>query len=96
MPRDRYRTCAALRRVAEVSSTCSSAVVSNELSAPPLLIARATAAMDRLSGARTALSLFVIGPSALAVSGFGSCCILPPSLNELKASCRHENRMGDT
>jgi hypothetical protein len=49
-PGARYRTCSALRRASIVSSTVRRTVVSNELSAPPL-IASATAAIDTLSGA---------------------------------------------
>jgi hypothetical protein len=41
----------ALCRASTVSSTVRSTVVSNELRAPPPLIARATAAIDTLSGA---------------------------------------------
>src|SRR6266511_5254093 len=44
-----YWTCSALRSASIVSSTVSRTVVSNELSAPPPLIASATAAMDTLS-----------------------------------------------
>jgi hypothetical protein len=47
----RYWTCSALRRASIVSSTLRRTVVSNELSAPPPLIASATVAMDTLSGA---------------------------------------------
>ena len=47
----RYRTCFALRIASIVSSTVRRTVVSSELSAPPPLIAIATAAMDTLSGA---------------------------------------------
>src|SRR5437773_2538719 len=50
-PGARYRTCFALRRASIVSSTVRRTVVSIEVSAPPLLIASATAAMDTLSGA---------------------------------------------
>jgi hypothetical protein len=50
-PGARYWTCLALRRASIVSSTVRRTVVSNELSAPPPLIASATAAMDTLSGA---------------------------------------------
>ena len=46
-----YRTCSALRRASSVSSTVRRTVVSSELSAPPPLIASATAAIDTLSGA---------------------------------------------
>ncbi len=47
----RYLICSAFRNASSVSSTVRSTVVSNELSAPPPLIASATAAMDTLSGA---------------------------------------------
>src|SRR5918999_1304371 len=50
-PGARYWTCSALRRASIVSSTVRRTVVSNELSAPPPLIASATAANDTLSGA---------------------------------------------
>src|SRR5207244_12644257 len=50
-PGARYWTCSALRRASIVSSTVRRTVVSNELRAPPPLIAIATAAMDTLSGA---------------------------------------------
>src|SRR2546421_9338994 len=50
-PGARYWTCSALRRASIVSSTVRRTVVSSELSAPPPLIASATAAMDTLSGA---------------------------------------------
>src|SRR5438067_9275221 len=46
-----YLTCSALRSASIVSSTVRRTVVSNELSAPPALIASATAAIDTLSGA---------------------------------------------
>src|SRR5947209_10278160 len=46
-----YWTCSALRRASIVSSTVRRTVVSSELSAPPPLIASATAAIDTLSGA---------------------------------------------
>lgn len=50
-PGARYRTCPALRRASMVSSMVRRTVVSNELSAPPPLIDKATAAMETLSGA---------------------------------------------
>src|SRR5918996_1790466 len=50
-PGARYWTCSAWRRASIVSSTVRSTVVSKELSAPPPLIANATAAIDTLSGA---------------------------------------------
>src|SRR5215216_2336560 len=50
-PGARYWTWPALRRASSVSSTDMRTVVSIELSAPPLPIARATAAIDTLSGA---------------------------------------------
>src|SRR5205807_143863 len=46
-----YLTCSALRSASIVSSTVRRTAVSNELSAPPALIASATAAIDTLSGA---------------------------------------------
>jgi hypothetical protein len=50
-PGARYPTCLACRSASIVSSTVSSTVVSSELSAPPPVIASATAAIDTLSGA---------------------------------------------
>ena len=51
LPGGRYLTCSTLPRASSVSSTVRSTAVSNELIAPPLLIASATAAIDTLSGA---------------------------------------------
>jgi hypothetical protein len=50
-PGARYWTCWAWRSASIVSSTVRRTVVSSELSAPPPVIASATAAMDTLSGA---------------------------------------------
>src|SRR5438132_1536323 len=50
-PGGRYWTCSTLRSASIVSSTVRRTIVSNELSAPPLLIASATAAIETLSGA---------------------------------------------
>src|SRR5205807_4749069 len=50
-PGGRYWTSWALRSASIVSSTVRRTVVSSELSAPPPVIASATAAMDTLSGA---------------------------------------------
>jgi hypothetical protein len=50
-PGARYPTCSALSKASIVLSTIRRTVVSNELSAPPPVIASATAAMDTLSGA---------------------------------------------
>ena len=51
VPGGRYRTCCARPMASIVSSTLNRTVVSTGLSAPPEASARATAAMDTLSGA---------------------------------------------
>src|SRR5207253_6588592 len=72
-PGTRYPTCSAVRRASIVSSTVKRTVVSSELSAPPPLIASATAAIDTLSGASQRLQ-----PSCVP-KAYQKPCSLPPT-----------------
>src|SRR5688572_3689396 len=63
----------AFSSAASVSSTVSSAVVCSELSAPPALIATATAAIDTLSGASHRLN------ASWSPNAYQKPCSLPPT-----------------